>query len=199
MNRVNPGQSGEERGVRIRRERAAGTIAYRRRGKTTLVLLVSDSFRKWAAPKGHMDFGETDEQAALRELHEEAGVSGMIEGDLGTIMLKFRRKNTLIKKTVHYFLVRVPWHAKVQIEKRTEGRGERLHGYRWVPLRKALHLVAYENMRPVIAKAASMLEERYEKAKTPHQDTPASTAPQLPLSQPPSPVSSSELPPQAGV
>ena len=40
---------------------------------------------KWAIPKGFIDRGDTPEQAALNEAHEEAGLSGRLLGEsIGT-------------------------------------------------------------------------------------------------------------------
>ncbi|MFH0928599.1 MAG: NUDIX domain-containing protein [bacterium] len=150
--------------LKLRHERSAGAIVYRKKGRTILVYLQLDSFHKWAAPKGRIQATETDEVAALRELEEETGMKdGQIEGDLGMITLKFKRKNFLVKKNVHYFLVRVPWNSQVILQRRTSGRGERLYGYRWVPLKKAPKVSDYENMQPVIKLAGDLLTARFGK------------------------------------
>lgn len=149
---------------KIRRERSAGAICYRRKGRTVLVYFQIDSYHKWAAPKGRIHPGEQDQAAALRELEEETGLSGgVIEGDLGTIVLKFRRKGVNVSKTVHYFLVRVPWNSKVVVQKREHGRGERIYGYRWIPAKRAADVSDYENMRPVVVGALAKLGEKFGK------------------------------------
>lgn len=54
--------------------RACGVIPFRwNHGvKEYLILLQTNNF--WSFPKGHMEPGETEEQTALRELHEETGL-----------------------------------------------------------------------------------------------------------------------------
>lgn len=160
MNEKKHNQRPEKQG-KIRFERSAGAVAYRRRGRTVLVFFLLDPYHKWAVPKGHIDPGEKDEVAAVRELGEEAGMSGVIEGDLGTIVLKFRRKNVAIRKTVHYYLVHVPWNSRVTLQKRKDGKGEHFYGYRWMPAKRAEHVSDYENMRPVIKKALDILATKY--------------------------------------
>jgi len=155
----------QPRKTKLKFERSAGAVAFRRRGRTILMFFLLDPFHKWAVPKGHIDPGETDEQAAVRELGEEAGLSGEAVGDLGTIVLKFRRKNVAIRKTVHYFLVHVPWNSRVALFKRKDGKGEPFYGYRWVVSKHAIATSSYENMKPVIAKALELLGEKYGKGE----------------------------------
>ena len=50
----------------------AGGVVFNRQG---LVLLLGHRNGTWVFPKGHLDPGETDLEAALREVEEEAGVT----------------------------------------------------------------------------------------------------------------------------
>ena len=58
------------------RVQQAGAIAARVRGDDTEFLLVTARKQpdEWIFPKGHIERGETPEDAALRELEEEAAV-----------------------------------------------------------------------------------------------------------------------------
>ena len=84
----------------------AGCIVYRNNEdrKEYLVLTSIKAPHDWVLPKGHIEPGEADEQAALRELQEEANITGTIEKDLG-LSKPFRIKDEDI--VVHYFLVGV--------------------------------------------------------------------------------------------
>ncbi len=58
----------------ITREPTAGGVIFRRNKKGEIeILLIQDSKDRWTIPKGHIEEGETAEQTALREIHEEAG------------------------------------------------------------------------------------------------------------------------------
>lgn len=59
----------------------------------------------WSLPKGHLEDGETDQQAAIREVHEETGVLGSVLGKLGVIDFWFVVEDRLVHKTVHHFLL----------------------------------------------------------------------------------------------
>jgi len=60
----------------------------------------------WSLPKGHIEEGETPEEAALREVQEETGIESVIEKSLGVIDFWFMAGGKRIHKTVHHYLFR---------------------------------------------------------------------------------------------
>lgn len=56
-----------------RTERSAGAVLFLRRGETLQYVLVQSRTGEWGFPKGHLEAGETEYQAALREIFEEIG------------------------------------------------------------------------------------------------------------------------------
>ena len=67
--------------------------------------------RYWGFPKGHVEAGESDEEAALREISEECGLpreSLSITARLPSSEYVYRRAGRLIFKLVHHFLVTAP-------------------------------------------------------------------------------------------
>lgn len=58
-------------------------------------------------PKGHLEAGETPEQAALREVKEETNLTARIIQKIGETAYSFRRKDGrgVIHKRVHWFLM----------------------------------------------------------------------------------------------
>ncbi len=60
----------------------------------------------WCVPKGHPEGNETIEQAALREVSEETGLSAEIIEPLGSIRYEFSTPTAIISKTVHHFLMK---------------------------------------------------------------------------------------------
>ena len=61
--------------VKTLKDYAVGIIPLHREGDADLFCLIQDSKGYWGFPKGHVDPGEQHEQAARRELEEEAGIS----------------------------------------------------------------------------------------------------------------------------
>ncbi len=59
----------------------------------------------WSLPKGHLEDGETAEQAAVREVEEETGIRGRLVAPLGTIDFWFVAEDRRVHKTVHHFLL----------------------------------------------------------------------------------------------
>src|SRR4051794_5204851 len=60
----------------------------------------------WSLPKGHIEAGETAEEAAVREVEEETGIIGRVVAPLGTIDFWFVAEDRRGHKTPHPFPLR---------------------------------------------------------------------------------------------
>lgn len=60
----------------------------------------------WTLPKGTLVPGETNEQAALREVREETGYACEVTRELEAVTYWFQRHGQRIKKTVRWYLMR---------------------------------------------------------------------------------------------
>ena len=92
--------------------RTAGGVVIDADGK--LLVLVRDVLRMGKTihevrlPKGHIDPGETEEQAARREVHEESGYGQLeIIDDLGGAVTEFHFNGRDQIRTERYFLMRL--------------------------------------------------------------------------------------------
>jgi 8-oxo-dGTP pyrophosphatase MutT (NUDIX family) len=99
----------------VRDERSAGFLIFHRRPSVAppgdLRFLLLDYGRHWDFAKGHVDPGETDLEAAVRELREETGIREFraIPDFQQEIVYFFRNSRYgLIRKTVVFFLAEVP-------------------------------------------------------------------------------------------
>jgi 8-oxo-dGTP pyrophosphatase MutT (NUDIX family) len=65
---------------------AAGGVVWRRgeTGRLEVIVVHRPRYDDWSLPKGKLDPGETDEQAALREVEEETGVVAELGPELPT-------------------------------------------------------------------------------------------------------------------
>src|SRR5260370_30630341 len=62
--------------------------------------------KNWGLPKGHVEAGETIEEAALREIHEETGLDNVqLIKHLGSFILESINRNAdVVQKRIHFFL-----------------------------------------------------------------------------------------------
>jgi 8-oxo-dGTP pyrophosphatase MutT (NUDIX family) len=143
--------------TRAKQERSAGGVVYRLEtgpdGATrVLFLLIRDSYRNWGFPKGHLERGEPPEQAALREVAEETGLTGLsLRGEIETIDWYFRFRGRLIHKYCHFYLIESA--SSETCPQREEG----ITACRWAPLDEALEVISYANARDVLRRAAEMM------------------------------------------
>lgn len=95
--------------VRRVEETSAGGFVLDRTGRQPKAALIARRDRRgrliWSLPKGHLEAGETPEDAAVREVFEETGIHGSIVASLGTIDFWFMADNQRIHKTVHHYLL----------------------------------------------------------------------------------------------
>jgi ADP-ribose pyrophosphatase YjhB (NUDIX family) len=104
----------------------------------------------WSLPKGHLEDGETAEQAAIREVEEETGITGEIIGELGTIDFWFVAEGRRIHKTVHHYLLRATGgelsDSDIEV---TE--------VAWVPMPEIGDKLAYSDERDLLDEASRLL------------------------------------------
>lgn len=127
--------------VRTRVVEQAGAIVVRRRQGIPHVLLITAKKNRehWLFPKGHVDAGETREEAALREAEEEAGVRATLVGPAGIHTFDFR--NETIR--VHYFLATTD----------DKGRPEKGRQLAWFSYREALGQLTFPDTRALLKEA----------------------------------------------
>ena len=104
----------------------------------------------WSLPKGHIEEGETPEQAAIREVAEETGIQSEIARELGVIDFWFMAGGNRIHKTVHHYLFKeVGGELAPQI---TE-----VDDVGWFPLNEIVELLAYPDEKKLIAKSGDLV------------------------------------------
>jgi 8-oxo-dGTP pyrophosphatase MutT (NUDIX family) len=88
----------------------AGGVVYRTRAGAREFLLVTARRPpySWIYPKGHIEAGETPEQAAVREVEEEAGLRAEIVVRIEDVALEIRSE----RQVVRFFLMRALGSAR---------------------------------------------------------------------------------------
>jgi 8-oxo-dGTP diphosphatase len=116
--------------------RAAGGLVCRGGdddGQVEIVLVHRPAYDDWAFPKGKLDRGESEEEAAVREVEEETGLRCRLEREVGITRYHDSRGRA---KTVRYWqMTRVGGALAAANE---------VDDARWVPLADAPSLLTYE-------------------------------------------------------
>ena len=109
----------------------------------------------WTFPKGHLEKGETEALAALREVHEETGWDCKIlprnMKPFARVQYFFKRGNDLIRKHVIWFLM-------VPAKKSGSKDPREILRTRWGSLRTAAKLIRYPSDKKLLERLQATIE-----------------------------------------
>jgi 8-oxo-dGTP pyrophosphatase MutT (NUDIX family) len=114
--------------------RAAGGLVHRRSddGVDEILVVHRPAYDDWSFPKGKLEAGEREEDAAVREVEEETGLRCRLEGEVATTSYRDGRGRP---KTVRYWLM-TPVDGSVVAANEVDDA-------RFVPLAEARRLLTY--------------------------------------------------------
>lgn len=158
---VSSRKSGSKEKHRV--EVSSGGLVFKRTSRGVAFAMQKDSYGKWTFAKGHVRKGESYRKAAVREINEELGLSGLkYIKPLGHIDIWFRDrfvfKGKLVRKYIHYFLFEAPADSKLVPLQDVE-KGEVIQAAAWVPMEKVWEKSSYEDMRPIVRSALQYFEK----------------------------------------
>ncbi len=109
----------------------------------------------WGIPKGHLEPGESDADAALREVREETGIEATLEQPLGDVSYWYARRDDAghsvrAWKRVRFFLMRARGG-------RFRDRDDEMDAVRWFPIEEAARVAGHANERELVRRAREML------------------------------------------
>ncbi|WP_245630185.1 deoxyribose-phosphate aldolase [Alicyclobacillus acidiphilus] len=168
-------------------ERAAGGLVVRGPQGRRELLMIDDAYGKVSFPKGHLEPGESWEEAAVREIAEETGVTARIIGSIGRVEYRIERDGEPIRKQVRLFLL------EAEDDSNVVHQAEEVRGAYFLPIDEAQRKHdehGYANWSFVFAKAKALLawldgdyETRWRglPASSPQQDIDALAAEALPV------------------
>ena len=111
---------------------------------------------EWCIPKGHLEEGETNQQAALREVFEETGLEAEIISELGEVNYQFIQGGTKISKTVHVYLM-LQTGGKLSFEHDPHKEASELE---WVRVSELLARLSHGNEKRIAKLAIELIEAR---------------------------------------
>ena len=98
----------DNRDLPVVREYSAGGLVFDEHDRVAIIARHSRSGHlEWCLPKGHIEKGETPDQTAVREIHEETGILGEVTDSIATIDYWFTGDSQRIHKLVHHYALRM--------------------------------------------------------------------------------------------
>jgi 8-oxo-dGTP diphosphatase len=118
---------------------AGGVVVRSEDGRTRVAVIHRPKYMDWSLPKGKLEKGESYEQAAVREVHEETGFECELVEELPPVSYLDRKARS---KLVRYWLM-------------TPGKGEFSPHYevdelRWLTGREARKRLTYDHDRELV-------------------------------------------------
>jgi 8-oxo-dGTP pyrophosphatase MutT (NUDIX family) len=131
---------------------SSGGVVFRKSSSQVFYLLLGFKRRNiWCLPKGLIEPGESEIDAATREVREETGVNSLkLVDKIGVIRYQFGYRDKRFDKTVHFFLFETD-----QVETTV---GTEHDMYSWLPYDKAILALSYPNERDILEKANEMMK-----------------------------------------
>lgn len=137
-------------------ETSAGGLVVDRSGSDLRAALIARHDRRgrlvWSLPKGHLEEGETPEDAAVREVEEETGIRGRVLAPLGVIDFWFIAENRRIHKTVHHYLMEASGGE-------LSDEDAEVVEVAWFPLRDLRERLAYADERRLLDRVSELLAD----------------------------------------
>jgi 8-oxo-dGTP pyrophosphatase MutT (NUDIX family) len=141
----------------IPQEHSAGGVVIRWQGEKTQVAVIRPaSSRALALPKGHMNPGESCEEAAERELWEETGIRGKLVEKLADIGYRYSFRGRSISKIVSFFLF---VYEAGEINQLEPAMRKEVTEALWMDTKEGLKALSYPGERDMLAKAMERLEK----------------------------------------
>ncbi|MBQ2712353.1 MAG: NUDIX domain-containing protein [Clostridia bacterium] len=132
-------------------EKSCGGVVFTRVGEEIRYVIIRGNNGVYGFPKGHMEPGEGEEQTALREIAEEAGLSvRLLPGFRSVVYHHLHRNGEQRKKRVVYYLA----EYSGQTPERQESEVKSIHLMEYAEAMKAL---TFGNVKRVLMQANEFL------------------------------------------
>lgn len=136
----------DTRDLPVVREYSAGGLVFDERGRVAIIARHSRSGHlEWCLPKGHIEKGETPEQTAVREVHEETGILGEVITSIATIDYWFTGTSQRVHKLVHHYALHMIG-GELSVEGDPDHEAE---DAMWVDFDKLGNVLSYPNERRI--------------------------------------------------
>jgi 8-oxo-dGTP pyrophosphatase MutT (NUDIX family) len=141
----------------MRREFSAGGVLVRRLSGGWRLAAIRPGGKPpgtWALPKGLIGRDEPPEVTALREVEEETGVRGRLDGKLGDVRYVYTWAGERVFKVVSFYLVR---YSAGRLGDVPSEHAHEVAEVRWLPVEDAPRLLAYKGEQEMAQLALARL------------------------------------------
>ena len=134
---------------------SAGGVAYRERDSVIEVALISvGDDNRWQLPKGLVDKGESTEDAAVREVREEAGIETELVERLDKVEYWYfwneDGERVRYHKFVYFYLLRYKSGD-------VSNHDHEVNEARWFNIDEAISVLAFDSEKKIVEKARAKL------------------------------------------
>jgi len=136
-------------------ERSAGAVVFYQEGTAEPeFLLLHYTAGHWDFPKGNIEIGENEKQAATREIREETGIADVefLDGFRMKIEYNYRHSKRLVQKEVALFLARTRTRQVTLSHEHI--------GFAWRKFDDAMQQLTYCNARNLLSAVKDHLQQR---------------------------------------
>jgi 8-oxo-dGTP pyrophosphatase MutT (NUDIX family) len=134
---------------------SAGGVAVRyENGDVEVAIIQTSKEGRWQLPKGIIDPGETPEQAAIREVREEAGITCEIVEKIDSVdywyVDRWGKEPARVHKYVHFYLMKY-------ITGDVADHDDEVLAVRWSAIEEAVETLAFNDEKNMLRRANQML------------------------------------------
>jgi len=136
-------------------ERSAGAVIFSiKYPRDVNFLLLKYSAGHWDFPKGNIENGEDETQAAYREIREETGIENVVflKGFERKVTYNYRRKQNLVRKEVIFFLAKADSQRVILSNEHI--------AYSWNKFDNALAKLTYKTAKDILINANNFLKNK---------------------------------------
>jgi 8-oxo-dGTP pyrophosphatase MutT (NUDIX family) len=135
---------------------SAGGVAFRKRaGKLEVALISVGDANRWQLPKGVVDKGESTEDAAVREVREEAGIDTNVVDRIDKVeywyFAKENGNRVRYHKYVYFYLLRYKSGDVAEHD-------DEVNEAQWFEIGEAVRRLAFATEKKIVQRAAQMID-----------------------------------------